>query len=134
MITYNEEKISSQWRTFKPLLYAPQTDTEYDKLANFLDFLIDVVGNNEKHPLASLLDIAGSLIESYDNEHYPFSEGSPIEALKYFMEIHSLTQNDLPEIGNPEVVSEIIAEKRSLNIDQIRELAKRFNVSPATFI
>ena len=134
MITYNVEKISSQWIAFEPLLYAPRTDTEYDKLADFLDFLVDIVGDNEKHPLASLMDTVGTLIESYDNEHYPFSEGNPIEALKYFVEIHSLTQNDLPEIGNPDVVSEILKGKRSLNVEQIRELGKRFNVSPATFI
>lgn len=134
MITYNVEKISSQWIAFEPLLYVPRTDTEYDKLTDFLDFLVDIVGDNEKHPLASLMDTVGTLIESYDNEHYPFSEGNPIEALKYFVEIHSLTQNDLPEIGSPDVVSEILKGKRSLNVEQIRELGKRFNVSPATFI
>ena len=33
--------------------------------------LIDEVGENEQHPLASLMDIIGVLIKSYENEHIP---------------------------------------------------------------
>lgn len=133
MIAYNVEKISTQWRSLAPLLYVPRTDIGYDKLAGFLDFLIDVVGDNENHQLASLMDMVGTLIESYDNEHHPFSEGNPIDALKYFMEIETLTPNDLPEIGDKVVVSEILSGKRNLDVEQIRSLSYRFKVSPSTF-
>ncbi|VXD15300.1 hypothetical protein [Planktothrix paucivesiculata] len=37
----------------------------------WLDQLIDEVGENEEHPLASLMDILGILIEHYENEHIP---------------------------------------------------------------
>jgi HTH-type transcriptional regulator/antitoxin HigA len=50
------------------------------------------------------------------------------------MEEHSLSQSDLPEIGSQGVVSEILNGKRKLNIRQIQALAKRFRVSPATFL
>jgi HTH-type transcriptional regulator/antitoxin HigA len=50
------------------------------------------------------------------------------------MEAHGLTQSELPEIGSPGVVSEILSGERELNIRQIRHLAKRFGVSPAVFI
>ena len=36
-----------------------------------LDDLIDVVGENEDHPLASLMEIIGVLIEKYEDEHVP---------------------------------------------------------------
>ena len=49
------------------------------------------------------------------------------------MEEHSLSQSDLPEIGSQGVVSEILNGKRKLNVRQIQGLAKRFQVSPATF-
>lgn len=133
METYNLGKISNQWRLLAPLLSVPRTKAEYDNLVNLLDHLIDAVGNNERHPLASLMDTIGTLIESYENEHYPFSQGNPLGALKYLMKVNGLTQSDLPEVGSQGVVSEIISGKRSLNTRQIRALSKQFHVSPSTF-
>ena len=134
MIDYNFEELSHQWQTIASILTVPRSEEEYDQLVNFLDRVLDEVEDNENHPLASLVDTIGTLIEAYDNEHYPFSEGNPIESLKYLMEEHNLTQNDLPEIGTQGVVSEILSGKRSLNIRQIYSLSERFNLSPATFL
>ena len=36
-----------------------------------LDGLIDEVGEDESHPLASLMEIVGVLIEKYEDEHVP---------------------------------------------------------------
>lgn len=36
-----------------------------------LDGLIDEVGEDESHPLASLIEIVGVLIEKYEDEHVP---------------------------------------------------------------
>ena len=36
-----------------------------------LDDLIDVVGEDENHPLASLMEAIGVLIEKYEEEHVP---------------------------------------------------------------
>jgi HTH-type transcriptional regulator/antitoxin HigA len=47
---------------------------------------------------------------------------------------HDLKQSDLPEIGSQGVVSEILSGKRQLNVRQIKNLSKRFKVSPAVFI
>ncbi len=41
--------------------------TKYDRLVNMLDDLIDQVGENETHPLASLMDVLSALIEIYEN-------------------------------------------------------------------
>jgi HTH-type transcriptional regulator / antitoxin HigA len=134
MELYNIQKISNTWQMIAPLLSAPQTDAEYDNLVSFLDHLIDEIGSDENHPLASLMDTVGILIEAYDNEHYPFSEGDAANVLKYFMELEGLTQKDMPEVGSQGVISEILSGKRKLNIRQIKAVSKRFNVSPATFV
>jgi len=47
------------------------TDEEYRRLVAILDGLIDEVGENESHPLASLMEIVGVLIEKYEDEHVP---------------------------------------------------------------
>ena len=36
-----------------------------------LDALTDIVGNDETHPLASLMEVIGTLIEKYEDEHVP---------------------------------------------------------------
>ena len=41
------------------------------KLVALLDSLIDEVGENEFHSLASLLEILGVLIEKYEDEQVP---------------------------------------------------------------
>ncbi len=134
METYNLEKISDQWQPLAPLLSVPETETEYDSLASFMDCLTDTVGEDEGHPLASLMDTVGMLIESYENEHHPFSQGEPTDTLRYLMEINNLTRNNLPELGDPQVVSELLSGKRSLNVRQIQAMSRRFMVSPATFL
>ncbi len=44
---------------------------EYERLVAILDELIDIVGEDEAHPLASLMEIIGVLIERYEDEHVP---------------------------------------------------------------
>ena len=43
----------------------------YRRLVAFLDRLIDEVREDEKHPLASLMEVVGVLIERYEDEHVP---------------------------------------------------------------
>ena len=111
-----------------------QDRCRWEKLVNFLDSLIDEVGNNENHPLASLMETIGSLIETYETHYIDEIEGNPIAALNTLMLEHGLKQSDLTEIGSQGVVSEILSGKRQLNVRQIKILSKRFKVSPAVFI
>ena len=43
-----------------------------------LDQLTDEVGNDESHPLASLMEVIGLLVEKYEDEHVPELEESCI--------------------------------------------------------
>ena len=58
------------WLTPYPL-FVPHSESEYQRLVTLLDRLIDEVGENESHPLASLMEIVGVLIEKYEDEHVP---------------------------------------------------------------
>lgn len=124
--------IQQQWTNIAPYLTITN-EREYDKAVERLNFLLDEIGDNESHPLYSLLDTLGIIIEAYDDEHYPLPHLQGIDTLIYLMEEHSLSQSDLPEIGSQGVVSEILNGKRQLNVRQIQALAHRFGVSPATF-
>lgn len=54
-----------------PVIFVPHAESEYQQLVTLLDDLIDVVGENENHPLASLMEVIGVLIEKYEDEHVP---------------------------------------------------------------
>jgi HTH-type transcriptional regulator/antitoxin HigA len=45
------------------------TSKEYKSLVALLDNLIDEVGEDESHPLASLMEVVGVLIEKYEDEN-----------------------------------------------------------------
>lgn len=128
------EEIAKVWPDIQPIFSVPHNEKDYNKLVHFLDNLIDEVGNEENHPLASLMETIGSLIETYESQHMNDIEGNAIEALNVLMEEHGLKQSDLPQIGSQGVVSEILSGKRQLNVRQIKMLSKRFKVSPAVFI
>ncbi len=44
---------------------------KHDEIVRLLDNLIDTIGEDENHPLASLMEILGLLIEKYEDEHVP---------------------------------------------------------------
>jgi len=128
------KEIAKVWPNIQPIVSVPHNKKDYNKLLNLLDSLIDEVGNNEKHPLSSLMETIGSLIEMYESQYINEIEGNPVDALNALMVEHGLTQSDLTEIGSQGVVSEILSGKRQLNVRQIKILSKRFKVSPAVFI
>ena len=127
------QEIQNHWAAIRPIL-SIRNEEEYDQAVARLNELLDEVGTNESHPLYELLDTLGTLIQAYEEQHYPMPEVSGAEMLRFFMEEHDLKQADLPEIGSQGVVSEILSGKRELNIRQIRVLAQRFQVSPSVFL
>jgi HTH-type transcriptional regulator/antitoxin HigA len=128
------QNIANVWPTIRNIFSIPHTENDYENLVLLLDGLIDEVGENENHPLSSLMETIGNLIETYENNNVPQTLSTPTESLCYLMTEHNLKQSDLPEIGSQGVVSEIIKGKRNLNIRQVKALSARFGVSPLVFI
>lgn len=128
------KEIAKVWPDIQPIFSVPHNKKDYNKLVNFLDNLIDEVGNDENHQLTSLMETIGSLVEIYEAQYIDEKEGNPIDTLNTLMAEHGLKQSDLSDIGSQGVVSEILARKRQLNIRQIKILSEHFKVSPAVFI
>jgi HTH-type transcriptional regulator / antitoxin HigA len=47
------------------------SQNDHHRLVKLLDRLIDEVGEEEDHPLASLMEVLGVLIEKYEDDHVP---------------------------------------------------------------
>lgn len=106
---------------------------DYNKAVRIADALVDDGAMHEAHPQHSLFMTLCDLIHAYDQVHYPQQKVSGVAMLRFLMEQHGLTQSQLPEIGKQSVVSEILAGKRSLTVEHIRNLSERFSVSPSVF-
>ena len=132
-MTVITQELTSNWSRIEPYLRI-DSEADYDRAVDFLNQLLDEIGDNEGHPMYAFLDTLGTLVEIYEDLHFPIPEASGVDVLRYLMEEHDLRQVDLPEIGSQGVVSEILSGKRELNVRQVRALASRFGVSPSVFI
>jgi HTH-type transcriptional regulator/antitoxin HigA len=86
-------------------------------------------------PDGDRLDILATLIEAYEDKHYPMDPSDPIEAIKYRMEQQGLTRKDLePMIGTRTRVAEVLNGKRNLSISMIRNLHAKLGISAEVLI
>jgi HTH-type transcriptional regulator/antitoxin HigA len=63
------ENVTKPWPPISRAVRVPRTDEDYRELVELLDRVTHQVGENEDHPLASLMDVLGALIERYEDEH-----------------------------------------------------------------
>ena len=112
-----------------------RTARQYAKTVRLMNRLLDIIGENEKHRLAGLLEIVGSLVSSYEAREAPIPDSDPREVLRLLMQTNGLTQQDLrEELGGQPVVSAILNGKRNINARQARALAGRFKMSADAFL
>lgn len=134
MAPHQIEELVKVWPTVRHIFKVPHTEEEYNEMVQRLDELTDQVGNDESHPLASLMETLGSLVEAYETQNLSDMDGSPLQAIQELIALHGLKQSDLTDVGTQGVVSEVLTGKRKLNLRQIKALSKRFHVSPAVFV
>ena len=74
-------------------------------------------------------DILVTLIEAYENKHYPINPPDPIAAIKFRMEQQGLTARDLEAyIGSSGRVSEVLNRKRPLSLRMIKRLHEGLHI------
>ena len=62
-------KTTSAWSSLAGTVFVPHSAEDYRRLVALLDNLIDEVGEDEAHPLASLMEIVGVLIQNYEDQN-----------------------------------------------------------------
>ena len=71
MSTAELEKVTKAWPPISHAVRVPRSESEYQELVELLDRITDEVGEDENHPLASLMDVLGVLVEKYEDEQVP---------------------------------------------------------------
>ena len=75
------------------------------------------------------LDVLVTLVEAFENDHFPIEAPDPIAAIRFRMDQMGLDRKALePFIGGRNRVSEVLNGKRSLSKRQIRKLHDGLNI------
>jgi len=81
-------------------------------------------------PEADEMEVLATLIEVYENRHYPIAPPDPIDAIRFRMEQQGLTAKDLePFIGSSGRVSEVLNRKRRLSLRMVKRLHEGLRIS-----
>ena len=128
--------IQASWQAFDSMTHLRpiHSEADYDRMVMLMNSVLDVVGDDEEHPLSGLLDLVSDLVAAYEEEHYPIGPAEPKEALRFLMEVRDLKQEDLSAIVPQSNLSAILAGKRKISATLAGKLGKFFHVSPALFI
>jgi HTH-type transcriptional regulator/antitoxin HigA len=75
------------------------------------------------------LDVLATLIEAYEQMHFPVNAADPVEAILFRMEQQGLERSDLEVyLGSRHRVSEVLNRKRGLSLDMIRRLLEGLGI------
>lgn len=128
--TFNKESYATLLAQYQPKIIETEEENEAAiQMAESLEH------RNRTLEEDTLLELLVTLIEKFEEEHYPLPEGYPRSMLLHLMEAQSITQDDLVAVfGSRGGVSEILNGKQSISKAQAQALGEFFHVSPELFI
>jgi|GEM_PF-47131 len=130
-------KAASDLTTVLPFLGASPSRKDYEEALALVEYLI------EHQPDSPLIDMLTAKIDKYEDESPEFAAfnarvatiPSGVALLRTLMDQYHLTQSDLEnEIGKKSLVSRILNGQRTLTLDHMRALAKRFGLPVSAFV
>ncbi|MBI3118117.1 MAG: DNA-binding protein [Candidatus Hydrogenedentes bacterium] len=103
-----------------------KTKAEYKAAMKRIDEIFEAKpGTGEADELELLL----TLVDLYEEKHFPIDLPTPVEAIRFRMEQQGLKAKDLaPYIGSASKVSEVLAGKRPLSLTMIRSLVNGLGI------
>ncbi len=111
-----------------------RNDNDYNEALHALELLVSADPASDSED-GDRLNVLATLIESYENDCYPSTLPSPIDAIKFRMEQADLSPIDLvPFIGSRSKVSEVLSGKRPLSLEMIRALESGLGIPARVLI
>jgi HTH-type transcriptional regulator / antitoxin HigA len=108
------------------------SEAEYERALALAERLVS--NHNLSNEESKFLALIITLIEDYENKHYPMGDVTPHAALLHLMEYSGTSQVDLiGTIGSEDVVAEIVSGK-SITKVQAQALGTYFQVYASLFI
>jgi HTH-type transcriptional regulator / antitoxin HigA len=103
-----------------------RSEVDYQAALQRIEMLMDAEDNT---PEADELDVLATLVDLYEDQHYPIDCPNPIAAIRFRMEQTGLSTRDLiPFIGSRAKVSEVLSGKRPLTLQMARALHEHLGI------
>jgi len=104
-----------------------RTEKDHDEALARIDELMSAkLGTAE----GDELDVLVTLVDAYEEKHFPMDAPDPVTAIQFWMEQQGLTRKDLePMIGSRARVSEVLSGKRGLTLAMIRRVRTGLGIS-----
>lgn len=128
--------IQASWQAFESMAHlSPIHDEDgYNRMVALMNTILDATGDDEDHPLSSLLDLVSDLVSRYEQERYAIEPAEPKDVLRFLLDARGLKQEDLAAIVPQSNLSAILAGKRKISATLAGKLGKFFGISPALFV
>lgn len=86
-------------------------------------------------PDGDRFDVLATLVEAYEDKHYPIEALDPVEAIYAHMEMNGLRQVELADIlGSRPRASEILHRKRPLTLEMVHKLHSAWHIPAEVLI
>ncbi len=103
-----------------------KTESDHKKALKRIERLMEAKPGTEK---GDELDILVTLVDAYEDAHFPFDAPDPIEAIRFRMGQMGYDQKDLAKVlKSAPRASEVMSRKRALSIDMIRALHDQWDI------
>ena len=64
-------QVQQSWENLAFIVFVPHCEEDYQRLVEVLGRLIDLVGEDESFPLASIMEAVSVLVAKYEEEYIP---------------------------------------------------------------
>lgn len=103
-----------------------RTEADHEAALRQIDSLMDATPGSKDE---ALLEVLSTLVEAYEEKHFPIEAPDPIEAIKFRMEQRGFEQKDLARLlKSPARASEVLRKKRPLTIEMVRRLHREWQI------
>ena len=109
-----------------------KTEADYHAVLREIE---DLWGAEESTPDGDRLEVLATLVEAYEESHFPIDIPDPIEAIKFRLEQQGEDKKALVGvIGNRTRVYEVLRRDRTLSLAMIRRLHSQFHIPAEVLI
>lgn len=103
-----------------------KTNSDYEAALKRIEAIFDAKPGTS---MGDELELLTTLVELYEEKHFPIDLPDPISAIRFRMEQQGLKAKDLiPFIGSASKVSEVLSGTRSLSLTMIRKLVSELGI------
>lgn len=128
---FNPESYGKLLAEYQPKTITTEAENEKAiALAQELEHRVNRVPEEE-----ILLELLLTLIEKFEETHYPIPHGTPNSMLIHLMDARDITPEELAEvIGSLDVIQAWVNGDRAINQAEAESLAEYFHVSASLFL